>query len=351
MASVEQRHPLAAAIEHFWMCLSAAGSVSLITLLLLPTHCGSSGGDVSPHFRHCLATCSVSSPSAPLSSACPIEQPTAFAWWAREHCFSCRQSCIWRTVDEFARRPAAVRNTPILWQMAFHSAPFALGPAVCACTMLAMQRRIRRCVPRTFHCRDEWVQFGWAGAMAWSASAIFHLCDHRVTEALDYGAALGLILFTLYASVSFVTPALLQFCCSIRISSRRVVKVVGAVLSAFYGHYLLYIFRTPRFDYAWHIRCCLVLSVATILLFVAWALSQIWLGQARRRSLAILASTFLLGWSSAAFDVFFDFPPFFWVVDAHALFHLVSIPVPLLWAKFICAEADAAQQKIKERIY
>uniref|UniRef100_A0A183C5G1 Post-GPI attachment to proteins factor 3 n=1 Tax=Globodera pallida TaxID=36090 RepID=A0A183C5G1_GLOPA len=63
------------------------------------------------------------------------------------------------------------------------------------------------------------------------------------------------------------------------------------------------------------------------------------------------AKAFLLGWSSAAFDVFFDFPPLFWIVDAHALFHLVSIPVPLLWAKFICAEADAAQQKIKERIY
>uniref|UniRef100_A0A183C723 Post-GPI attachment to proteins factor 3 n=1 Tax=Globodera pallida TaxID=36090 RepID=A0A183C723_GLOPA len=351
-------------IEHFWMCLSAAGSVSLITLLLLPTHCGSSGGDVSPYFRHCLATCSILSPSAPLSSACPIKEPTAFAWWAREHCFRCRQSCIWRTVDEFARRTAAA--TPQFFgkwpfiPLLLHLGPLfvpvqepasVLFSLLNLCSVLAMQKRIRARVPCTFHCRNEWIQFGWAGAVAWSASAIFHLCDHRVTEALDYGAALGLILFTLYASVSFVAPALLQFCCSIRISSGRVVKVVGAVLSAFYVHYLLYIFRTPRFDYAWHIRCCLVLSVATILLFVAWALSQIWLGQARRTSLAILASTFLLGWSSAAFDVFLDFPPLFWIVDAHALFHLVSIPVPLLWAKFICAEADAIQQKIKERIY
>ena len=26
-----------------------------------------------------------------------------------------------------------------------------------------------------------------------------------------------------------------------------------------------------------------------------------------------------------------DFPPIFWVVDAHALWHLVTSPLPILW--------------------
>jgi hypothetical protein len=49
---------------------------------------------------------------------------------------------------------------------------------------------------------------------------------------------------------------------------------------------------------------------------------------------------FLLGWFSAAFDALFDFPPLLWLFDAHSLFHLFSAPVPLIWAEFVCQEAN-----------
>jgi hypothetical protein len=36
----------------------------------------------------------------------------------------------------------------------------------------------------------------------------------------------------------------------------------------------------------------------------------------------------------------FDFAPIFWTVDAHSLFHLATVPAPILMAKFVVAEAD-----------
>ncbi|KAL3087068.1 hypothetical protein niasHS_005307 [Heterodera schachtii] len=347
----------------------------LLALFLLPTLCACSAGDASPIFRHCLAACVLpSSPEQqalhPLHHHCPIKEPTAFAWWAREHCFRCRQSCIWRTVDEFGRRslPPSSGTKPLPPQF-FGKWPFIplilrIGPLFVPvqepasvffsllnlCSVVAMQKRIRRCVPTNFHCRNEWVNFGWPAGMAWLASAIFHLCDHRITEAMDYGAALGLILYTFYASICFVlSPPVLQLCCPIQIVPQRLKNGIGIALSVFYMRYLLYIFGTPRFDYGWHIRCCVILSMATVLLFLAWAFALTWLGRAHLHSLRILATTFLLGWFSASFDVFFDFPPLFWLVDAHALFHLFSIPVPMLWANFICAEAAIGQKKRKEK--
>ena len=30
-----------------------------------------------------------------------------------------------------------------------------------------------------------------------------------------------------------------------------------------------------------------------------------------------------------------DFPPLLWVVDAHALWHLSTVPLPLLWYRYV----------------
>ena len=30
-----------------------------------------------------------------------------------------------------------------------------------------------------------------------------------------------------------------------------------------------------------------------------------------------------------------DFPPLLWAVDAHALWHLSTIPIPLLWYRYV----------------
>lgn len=31
-----------------------------------------------------------------------------------------------------------------------------------------------------------------------------------------------------------------------------------------------------------------------------------------------------------------DFPPFYWAIDAHALWHLVTAPITLIWYRYVC---------------
>uniref|UniRef100_A0A915CMS1 Post-GPI attachment to proteins factor 3 n=1 Tax=Ditylenchus dipsaci TaxID=166011 RepID=A0A915CMS1_9BILA len=83
-------------------------------------------------------------------------------------------------------------------------------------------------------------------------------------------------------------------------------------------------------------KFCLLLSIATSVLYLAWTLQQ-YISGYRRPSLLLPMSAICIGWIGACFELF-DFPPLFWVFDAHSIFHLCTIPVPWLWARFVCDE-------------
>ena len=56
-----------------------------------------------------------------------------------------------------------------------------------------------------------------------------------------------------------------------------------------------------------------------------------------RPSLKSLLQIIAIGLGSALFEIY-DFPPIFWTIDAHSLFHLATVPTPFLMAKFVVAE-------------
>uniref|UniRef100_A0A0N4UM27 Post-GPI attachment to proteins factor 3 n=1 Tax=Dracunculus medinensis TaxID=318479 RepID=A0A0N4UM27_DRAME len=39
-------------------------------------------------------------------------------------------------------------------------------------------------------------------------------------------------------------------------------------------------------------------------------------------------------------NLILDFPPLFWLIDAHALFHLATVPLPIWMTKFILLESS-----------
>uniref|UniRef100_A0A915KXA9 Post-GPI attachment to proteins factor 3 n=1 Tax=Romanomermis culicivorax TaxID=13658 RepID=A0A915KXA9_ROMCU len=40
----------------------------------------------------------------------------------------------------------------------------------------------------------------------------------------------------------------------------------------------------------------------------------------------------------------FDFPPFFWIFDAHSLWHLGTTPLPIFWAHFVVDDCKYYQE-------
>lgn len=327
------------------------GATKWIILILYfyyaKNYINASMGDRSPYFRQCISICTT-------NHGCPFI-PNEFPWWYREQCFRCRQECVWHTVEVFHKNgyatpqfygkwpfiPIVIRSDYLFFAIQEPaSVAFSLLNAI---TMWMMMQRFKNDLSSDWYCVDVWKAFGNVGMLTWFASILFHCCDHLLTEMLDYCGAFALVLYTFYASLCFVLPAQHS-----PLNRKLFLWSVGIALSLFYVHYIYSMYSTPRFDYGFHVRCCVQIALATGLLYSCWVFFELWNGRARH-SMLILGAVFCVGWLSAAFDAFLDFPPIFWTFDAHSMFHLISMPVPLLWAEFICQEANRVRVKTDQK--
>ncbi|XP_057392764.1 post-GPI attachment to proteins factor 3 isoform X3 [Balaenoptera acutorostrata] len=154
---------------------------------------------------------------------------------------------------------------------------------------------------------------------AWFWSTVFHTRDTDLTEKMDYFCASTVILHSVY------------LCC---------VRTVGlhrpAVASAFRALLLLMLtahvsyLSLVRFDYGYNLAA----NVAIGLVNAAWWLT--WCLRNRQRlphvRKCIVVVLLLQGLSLLEL---LDFPPLFWVLDAHAIWHISTIPVHVLFFSFL----------------
>lgn len=99
---------------------------------------------------------------------------------------------------------------------------------------------------------------------------------------------------------------------------------------------------TVRFDYGGWVGACLALGAAQTALWLGWALGS---DEGRRHPArrSLLAFTALL--NAASLLEVLDFPPLTPLeLDAHALWHLATIPLWRLWYGFALADAGAADK-------
>ena len=54
----------------------------------------------------------------------------------------------------------------------------------------------------------------------------------------------------------------------------------------------------------------------------------------RRRYVWKCVASVMAGCCFVALELL-DFPPLFWTLDAHALWHLSTVPIPLLWYRYV----------------
>ncbi|KAI6198383.1 Post-GPI attachment to proteins factor 3 [Aphelenchoides fujianensis] len=234
---------------------------------------------------------------------------------------------MWATVAEFQAHGYAVPQFYGKWP--FSSISFAVGPLVflvqepastlfslfnlCGCLWLWNELQTR--LPEGAPLRRVWVGYSLVGIGAWICSMVFHSRDFWLTEYFDYFAAGALIFYAFFASLMVTIPAL----------QRRTEPIAGRVRR----HLLPSTFGT---------FCCIGLSVLTAGIYVAWALQE-WYRGDYRPSINTLLLTIGIGLGAAVFEVFDFAPVFFWSVDAHSLFHLATVPTPILLGRFALEEA------------
>ncbi|PKI85572.1 hypothetical protein MVES_000665 [Malassezia vespertilionis] len=228
-------------------------------------------------------------------------------------------------------------------------------------------------VPDTFPIKSLYLLHTYLASTAWVASAIFHTRDAWWTERLDYFCAAAMLLSGLFFSVCrvyFIQPGSDLY--------RR--WMCGCLVA--YGLHVFYLMLHKRLDYSYNMVACLAVGVAHNLVWLAAALAprmvnlvfsqlrgmvgsvhvvhEVKEQRLRLKNLALwnasaiartprtfdlvpqqrsrLVSLALLMFVAPALELF-DFPPVLRILDAHALWHLSTVPISIVWYQWLVMDA------------
>ena len=159
-------------------------------------------------------------------------------------------------------------------------------------------------------------QFGFA-INAWIWSSIFHARDNLWTERLDYFCATSLVMYSLYVSIY-------RWTFELKIPLRNICRwLAGLFLTVLYLCHISYL-SFGSFDYSYNMKLNVAVGLTNSFSWLVFAYikrkqGHIW----RIVATVLLTNIFIL-------LELFDFPPFWWTIDAHSLWHLSTVPLPFL---------------------
>lgn len=159
---------------------------------------------------------------------------------------------------------------------------------------------------------------------AWSASTIFHTRDTSLTEKCDYFGAAGHLLYALYLTI-------------VRMSRLKSLK--SLLLIPFVIFWLYHIWGLSKhFDYGWNMTVMVIIGMSFNVIWLVWAIRHWNLRHARW-----MACWTILGTSAGLLELL-DFPPMWGLLDAHAIWHLITIPLNywlyVIWSADSWAERE-----------
>ena len=176
------------------------------------------------------------------------------------------------------------------------------------------------------HLRDYYLVFSAIGMNAWVWSSVFHTRDFLVTERLDYFSAMLTILYGLFAA----TVRIFRLDLESRKHQRYILMVVCTIAYACHVGYLSLI----TFSYSYNMAAGVVVGLIQNALWTYFAFSSYSKLQQESPNTAnnwtlwpfYIVISVTLG---MAFELF-DFPPFLFLLDAHALWHAATV-LPTYW--------------------
>ncbi|XP_065507200.1 post-GPI attachment to proteins factor 3 isoform X1 [Caloenas nicobarica] len=307
--------------------MAAGGGAARAALLLLlgaataPGPARGSQGDREPLYRECLGRCERQNCSGAALRHFRARQPLYMGltgWTCRD---DCKYECMWLTVRLYVqgghRVPQFHGKWPF-WRFLFFQEPAsAFASFLNGLAGFVMLLRYKATVPPASPMYPTCVAFAWVSLNAWFWSTVFHTRDTAVTEKLDYFCASAVILHSVYL-------------CGVRtlgLQRPALISILRAFLLLILAAHISYL-TLVRFDYGYNMAA----NAAIGLLNVAWWLR--WCARTRLPHGWKCAAVVLLLQALALLELL-DFPPFFWVLDAHALWHIGTIPLNVLFYSFL----------------
>ncbi|XP_068023034.1 LOW QUALITY PROTEIN: post-GPI attachment to proteins factor 3 [Melanerpes formicivorus] len=307
----------------------AAGGAARTALLLLlgaaaaPVPARGSQGDREPLYRECLSRCERQNCSGAALKHFRARQPLYMGltgWSCRD---DCKYDCMWRTVRLYLqgghRVPQFHGKWPFWRFLCFQEPASAFASFLNGLASFVMLLRYKAAVPPASPMYQTCVAFAWVSLNAWFWSTVFHTRDTAVTEKLDYFCASAVVLHSVY------------LCCVRTLGLQRpaLISIFRAFLLLFLAGHISYL-TLVRFDYGYNMAANAGMGLLNLAWWLRWCLRN-------ARSLPHVwkcAAVVLLLQALALLELL-DFPPLFWVLDAHALWHIGTIPLNVLFYSFL----------------
>ncbi|PHH87111.1 hypothetical protein CDD83_9298 [Cordyceps sp. RAO-2017] len=307
--------------------------VAVLTLLVLAL-CGAASasvGDRLPEFHHCLEVCRAEN-CAPGRRQTPIPLFRRLLFW------NCGSECDY-TCQHIVTAERVASGRPVVQ---FHgkwpfrrvggmqepfSVLFSLGNLWAHAAGLA---KVRARIPARYGLRPWYEWLARLGVAAWALSALFHTRDFALTEQLDYFAAGASVLYGMYYA-----PVRIFRLDRPEPRRRSLLRLWSALCALLYLAHVAYL-KGVRWDYTYNMAANVA---AGIVQNVLWSWFS-WDRYRKSRRFWAMWPGLVVAWVMFAMSMeLFDFPPWLGCIDAHSLWHLMTIGPTVLWYNFLVKDA------------
>ena len=187
--------------------------------------------------------------------------------------------------------------------------------------------KIKDSIPPRYSLRKYYLWFGYFGLASWAFSMIFHTRDFAITEKLDYFAAGASVMYGLYYTPIRIFR--LDRPDSMNGKTDTVLRSWTLLCCAAYASHIFYL-SFIHFDYTYNMAANVVIGIVQNVLWT-------WFSITRFRKVGRLWAAWpglIVAWIILAMSLeLFDFPPWWGMVDAHALWHLGTVGPTVWWYK------------------
>ncbi|KAF8248272.1 Per1-like protein [Wilcoxina mikolae CBS 423.85] len=179
-------------------------------------------------------------------------------------------------------------------------------------------------LPKNYALASYYRWFSYIGMFCWFWSTIFHTRDFIFTERMDYFGAGANVLYGLYYSPIRIFRLY-------RPQYRRTVRIWGYVCIAAYLAHVYYL-QFVRWDYTYNMAANVVVGALTNCLWTYFSIQH----YTKLRRFWAAWPGLIVTWLIMAMSLeLLDFPPIADALDAHALWHAMTILPAIWWYRFL----------------
>jgi len=290
----------------------------------------SSYGDIDRRYRVCLNTCK--------KNVCEVNPPKLslplrLTFWSCEA--ECKYQCMFKNVELRQKNNEKIVQYYGKWPFYRFLGMQEPASVIFSFFNLYMHysglKRMNRITPKNYYLRKIYTLNSLVGIYSWIASMIFHTRDNPVTEKMDYFGASASIICNCFVTI-------------VRVFNVRSPKRIMAAFSVLFLYYLGHISYLTfwHFDYAYNMAACTVIGITEYSIWLFWSYKNRYRPYAKE-----IAITVLLTFCAMMFELF-DFSPFFFVVDAHSLWHLCTAIILKIYYNFYVNDVRWETRKGKD---